>query len=199
MKPIFPSKDAIRCAALFASHGNASCSQCRPILMVFSQWWRWLIVFTSVKWHHLLFSQGLVAEQGDIGMGVIWRDHCFALEEWRMCVNASSQPFSKCLCRNSHKTGCIDPKMQSKSFESRPYLHHIIRIEGAQMHPGKGGDCVRERERLLPFSPGTGRGLRAELGNDLSSQGLGCLSLRRKPWPWLTARLFFAASLAVDK
>jgi len=100
-----------------------------------------------------------------------------------MCVNTSPQLFSKCLRRNSHKPGYIDPKMQSKSFESRPYLHHIIRTERAQMHPGKGGDCMRERERLHPFSLGTGRGLRAELGNDLSSEGLECLSLQRKPWP----------------
>lgn len=120
-------------------------------------------------------------------------------EERHMCMNASPQLFTKCLHRRSHKIGCIDPKMQSKSFESRPYLHHTIMTERAQMHPGKGGDRMRERELLRPFSPGTGRGLRAELGNDLSFQGLGCLSLQRKPWPWLTAELFYAASLAVDK
>lgn len=107
----------------------------------------------------------------------------FTLEEWHMCANTPPQPFSKCLHRNGHKPGCIDPKMQSKALESRPYLHHIIRTERAQMHPGKGGDCARKREQLCPFSPGTGRGLRAELGNDLSSRRLGCLSLQRKPWP----------------
>lgn len=167
--------------------------------MVFRQWWYWLIVLTTFKWHPLAFSQELVAEQGDNGTGVIWRDHHFALEEQCMCVNTSPQPFSKCLCRNSHKPGYIDPKMQSKSFESRPYLHRIIRTKWAQMHPREGGDCVCGREWPRPFSPGTGRGLRAELGNDLSSRGLGCLSLQTKPWPWLTAGLFFAASLTVDK
>lgn len=111
-----------------------------------------LVVTPTLGLHQLqvtsfgLFSQGLVAEQGDIGTGIMWRDHCFALEDPCMCANASPQPFSKCLRRNSHKTGCIDPKMQSKSFESKALSTSYY------------------RDRESTDAPREGRGLRAREG-----------------------------------
>lgn len=145
----------------------------------------WFIVFRSLKWHLAISTR---AGRRAMGRGVIGHDHCSALEEWHMRATASPQPFSKCLCRSSHKSGCIDLKMQSKAFEPRPYLHHLIRSQRARCTPGREGTLQRVWPR--PFCPGTGRGLGAELGNDLSSQGAGCLSLQRKPWPWLTVGLF---------
>lgn len=141
---IFPFQQQLKVwpsVSMVVSHRNDSGSQCWAALMVFIQWNMDLLS----SWASMTpFALSPRAGRWARWQLMIGRDHCSALGEWHTCATASPQPFSKCLCRSSHKGGCIDPKMQSKAFESRPYLHHLIRSERAsEMHPGKGGDCAR--------------------------------------------------------
>lgn len=149
--------------------------------MLFSQRWHWLIVFTSFKWHHLIFfpRAGSQARWHLCGTGMIWHDHCFSLEEWSSVWTPLCSPFQN-VCAGTAINQAVLTQRCNPSCLSLGLIYIILSGPRAQMHPGKGGDWAREKERLRPFSPGTGRGLRAELGNDLSVQRLGCLFAEEK-------------------
>lgn len=127
-------------------------------------------------------SQGLVAKQGDTFAARAWFDVTTASpwksEAVRVWTPLCS-PFQN-VCAGTAINQAVLTQRCNPSCLSLGLIYIILSGPRAQMHPGKGGDWAREKERLRPFSPGTGRGLRAELGNDLSVQRLGCLFAEEK-------------------
>lgn len=154
MKPYFSlpvvTQGVIQCAELLVSHGNASGSQCWPILTVFSQWWHWLIVFTSFKWYHLVFSQELVAEQGDIGTSVIWCDHHFALEERACARTPFRSPFQN-VCAGTAINRAVLTRRCNPSRSSLGLIYIIL--SGPREHrctPGREGTACARGNGFVP-------------------------------------------------